>query len=308
MRERHDRLDRRQFLARTTAAIAAAGLVPALAGCRPRQLVTPVPSTFDISLGEYSLHRTIASGELDHLDFAKHTIKQFGIDAVEYWSGPFQDKATDQNYLADMKSRAADSGVNSLLILVDGEGPLGDPDEATRRKAVENHFKWVEAAKTLGCHSIRVNAASRGEFEEQKMLAADGLRQLSEFAAPHDIGVIVENHGGLSSNGKWLAGVIEEVGLDNCGTLPDFGNFGDYDRYQGVAELMPTAKAVSAKSHKFDAEGNEVYTDFGRMMQIVAAAGYTGYVGIEYEGSKHTEAEGIRLTKALLERFRKEPA
>jgi len=312
------RVHRRQFLQNSGATLSAAvlsGFLPrwSLADDSTAADATTDSSTatkplYDISLGEYSLHRTIGSGKLKHVDFAKHTKQEFGIDAVEYWSGPFQDKAQDKKYLEEMKTRAADHGVKSLLILVDGEGALGHPEDAERTKAVENHYQWVEAAKQLGCHSIRVNALSKGEFDEQMRLAADGLRRLSEFAAKLDIGVIVENHGGLSSNGKWLAGVMQKVALDNCGTLPDFGNFGSYDRYQGVTELMPFAKAVSAKSHAFDDEGNETRTDYQRMMNIVVDAGYRGYVGIEYEGAKHPEAEGIRLTKSLLEKVRGEVA
>jgi sugar phosphate isomerase/epimerase len=210
-----------------------------------------------------------------------------------------------------MKQRAADEGVKSLLIMVDGEGNLGDPDAAARSKAIENHHKWVDAAKFLGCHSIRVNAASSGSYQEQQQLAADGLRRLSEYAKPMGLNVIVENNGGLSSNGAWLAGVIKGVGMENCGTLPDFGNFfikrgpnpEEYDRYLGVEELMPYAKAVSAKTHDFDDAGNEIHTDYEKMMRIVVDQfGYSGYVGIEYEGDKLSEMEGIRKSKELLER------
>ncbi|MHC4775598.1 MAG: sugar phosphate isomerase/epimerase family protein, partial [Planctomycetota bacterium] len=206
-----------------------------------------------------------------------------------------------------------DAGVRSLLIMVDGEGALGDPDATTRSKVVQQHLRWVEAAEFLGCHSIRVNAGSQGTPQEQRDRAADGLRQLTELAAPHELNVIVENHGGLSSNGAWLASVIRQVDHPRCGTLPDFGNFrvaeGEwYDRYQGVEELMPFAKAVSAKSNDFDADGNEVHTDYRRMMRIVLDAGYRGYVGIEYEGEKLGEDEGIAATKALLERVRSELA
>jgi sugar phosphate isomerase/epimerase len=169
--------------------------------------------------------------------------------------------------------------------------------------------RWVEAAKYLGCHSIRVNAQSQGTPEEQRELASEGLRRLTEFAAGRDINVIVENHGGLSSTGVWLASVIREVDHPRCGTLPDFGNFQIqedewYDRYRGVAELMPFAKAVSAKSHDFDEHGDERHTDYLRMLRIVLDAGYRGYVGIEYEGSEIGEPDGIRKTKALLERTR----
>jgi sugar phosphate isomerase/epimerase len=292
---------RRSFLAASAAALAAAQASVASAA--------PAAAKFEISLAEWSLHRTIFGGKLDNRDFAATAKKEFGIEAIEYVNQFFKDKAKDAAYLAELKKRAGDIGVRTLLIMIDGEGNLGDPDENRRRQAVENHYKWVEAAKALDCHSIRVNAGSAGTYEEQQQRAADGLRRLSEFAATHKLNVIVENHGGLSSNGAWLAGVMKAVNLPNCGTLPDFGNFrigGDewYDRYKGVEELMPFAKAVSAKSHDFDAEGNETKTDYVRMMKIVLATGYSGFVGIEYEGGKLDEFAGIRATKALLEKVR----
>jgi L-ribulose-5-phosphate 3-epimerase len=294
---------RRQFLA---SSLAAAGVArPAWAN--PGPAAQPA-APFRISLAEWSLHKTIFSDKLDNLDFPRAAKEDFGIAAVEYVNQFFKDKAKDTEYLADLARRAEDVGVENLLIMCDGLGNLGDPDDKARTKAIENHYPWAEAAKRLGCHSIRVNAASKGTFEEQQKLAADGLGRLAEFAAQMELAVIVENHGGLSSNGKWLAGVIEQVGRPNCGTLPDFGNFHDYDRYQGVAELMPFAKGVSAKSHEFDAEGNEVRTDYRRMLKIVLDAGYHGWVGVEYEGDKLPEAEGIKATKQLLETVRAELA
>lgn len=268
-------------------------------------------SLFKISLAEWSLHRTLFAGKLDPLDFAKTAKLDFGIEAVEYVNQFFMDKGSDQRYLGEMKQRAADLGVKSLLIMIDNEGDLGDADERKRAAAVEKHHKWVEAAKFLGCHSIRVNARSSGSYDEQLARAADGLRKLTEFGEKHAINVIVENHGGLSSNGQWLAAVIQRVDHRRCGTLPDFGNFdlGDgkeYDRYQGVSELMPFAKAVSAKSSDFDDQGNELHTDYRKMLKIVLDAGYRSYLGIEYEGGTTGEAEGIRATKSLLERLRAE--
>lgn len=260
---------------------------------------------FRISLAQWSLHKTLFSGKLDNLDFAKTAKEEFKISAVEYVNQFFKDKAKDQKYLEELQKRHNDLAVKAVLIMIDGEGALGDADEAKRKTAVENHYKWVEAAKFLGCHSIRVNAQSTSNYEEAKKLAADGLRRLSEFASQHNINVIVENHGGLSSNGKWLAETIASVGLKNCGTLPDFGNFHDYDRYQGVTETMPFAKSVSAKSHDFDEQGNETKTDYFKMMKIVTDAGYKSWVGIEYEGSKLDEYAGIRATKALLIKVRK---
>jgi len=294
---------RRAFIATSAAALATA-TAPGLFAA------APAPK-FEISLAEWSLHKALFAGTLNHLDFAATAKKEFGIEAVEYVNQFFKDKAKHSAYLADLSTRAADNGVKQLLIMIDGEGNLGDPNLKKRMTAVENHYKWVEAAKTLGCHSIRVNAGSAGSYEDQMFRAADGLRALSEFAAEHGLNVLVENHGGLSSNGAWLAGVMKAVNMKNCGTLPDFGNFRIkdeewYDRYQGVQELMPFAKAVSAKSHDFDAEGNETKTDYRRMMKIVLDAGYSGYVGIEYEGSVLDEFAGIKATKALLEKVRSE--
>jgi sugar phosphate isomerase/epimerase len=222
---------------------------------------------FKISVAQWSWHKTLRGQQgpkMDNLDFAKEA-KALGIKAVEYVNQFFKDKATDEKYLAEMKKRAKDNGVKSLLIMCDDEGNLGDPDSNRRAQAVENHHKWVDAAKYLGCHSIRVNASSKGSYEEQIKLAADGLRRLSEYAADSKLNVIVENHGGLSSNGEWLTSVIKKVDLPNCGTLPDFGNFPpETDNYEAVEMLMPFAKAVSAKSYDFDDKGDETKIDYYR--------------------------------------------
>jgi sugar phosphate isomerase/epimerase len=266
---------------------------------------------FKISLAEWSLNRSIRAGRLDNLDFPAYAKREFGIDAVEYVNQYFMDKGKDKEYWAALKKRCEENGVRSVLIMCDDRVNLGDPDEARRVLAAETHHQWVEMAKFLGCHSIRVNARSQGTNDEQSERVADGLRRLSEFAKPLEINVIVENHGGLSSNAAWLAATIKKVGLENCGTLPDFGNFSigrgqEYDRYQGVAELMPLAKGVSAKSYGFDEAGNESRIDYRRMLKIVLDSGYRGYVGIEWEGARLEENEGIRLTQRLLERIRDE--
>jgi len=346
-------LHRRDFLKTTAGLAAGVGLLPL--ACQPEgQDAAPDPAAspaataaplFKLSLAQWSLHKTLfgrdlaeigyveffqllqsdnyrslLAGDLDPLDFPVVARREYGIDAVEYVNTFYYDRARDGAYLGELKNRADGEGVTSVLIMCDAEGNLGNPDDAQRTQAVENHHKWVEAAAFLGCHSIRVNArsdAGLGE-EEQQRLAADGLRRLCEFADPHGINVIVENHGGISSNGRWLAGVMALVDHPRVGTLPDFGNFylselpldmkehpeAWYDRYQGIAELMPYAKGVSAKANAFDAAGNCVETDYPRMMKIVLDAGYRGYVGIEYEGTALAEPEGIRATKALLERTR----
>jgi len=304
-------LNRRDFL--KTSVASAAGF--SLLGAGTPQLFAAKTSAplYSISLAQWSLHKALFDKKMDHLDFARTAKEDFGIDAVEYVNSFFFEKAKDAKFLDEMNKRAADVGVKNLLIMIDREGNLGDPDDAKRTETVEKHYKWVEAARHLGCHSIRVNARSKGSFEETQKLAADGLRRLTEFADTIGINVIVENHGGLSSNGQWLAGVMDQVGHQRCGTLPDFGNFRIkddvwYDRYKGVKELMPYAKAVSAKSHDFDENGDETKTDYEKMMKIVLDAGYRGYVGIEYEGQKLSEADGIKATKALLEKVREKLA
>ncbi len=302
---RIDSITRRGFLTASTAAAGGLALGRMVMAAEEAAGSVAAP-LFRISLAQWSLHSTIFAGKLDNLDFPRAAKQQFGISAVEYVNQFFKDKAKDAEYLADLAGRAAGVGVENLLIMCDGLGNLGDPDEKARTQAVENHYPWLDAAKRLGCHSIRVNAASKGSFEEQQKLAADGLARLAEFASQMDLNVIVENHGGLSSDGAWLAGVMKMVDKPNCGTLPDFGNFYDYDRYQGVEDLMPFAKGVSAKSYDFDAEGNETKIDYRRMLEIVAKAGYRGWIGIEYEGKELPEAEGILATKRLLERLRAE--
>ena len=292
---------RRSFLHATLAAAAAPGLLRAQAAAQ-----APL---FKISLAQWSLHKALFAGKMQNTDFPVMAKKDFGIEGVEWVNQFWKDKAKDEGYLAELKKICAGEGVTSVLIMCDGEGNLGDPDDAARAKAVENHRKWAEAAKFLGCHSIRVNAhtGGKGTREEQAQRATDGLAKLSAIAEPLGINVIVENHGQLSSDGAWLSGVIKATGMKNCGTLPDFGNFHEYDRYKGCDELMPYARGVSAKSHDFDDKGEETHTDYRRMMDIVVKQHkWNGWVGIEYEGGKLSEPEGIKATKALLEKIRRE--
>lgn len=323
-------LNRRSFLkttALTTAGFATAGLASPLANAALKE-----KPLFDISLAEWSLHNALfgrKGKKIDALDFAVVAKKEFGISAVEHVNQFFKDKASDEKYLAEMKKRADDNGVKSLLIMIDREGNLGDPNSDKRTQAVENHYKWVEAAKFLGCHSIRVNAASSGSWDEQVKLAADGLRRLSEFGDKHGINVIVENHGGLSSNGEWLSAVMKAADHKRCGTLPDFGNFvisrpkgkpwERYDNLQGVKDLMPFAKGVSFKTYDFDdskpfitidhrEKDNVVELDCLKLVKACLDAGYTGHIGIEYEGHQLDEPTGIRKSKEMLERIRKELA
>lgn len=297
--------NRRDFISRT--ALAAFSLT-ALA-----QYVNAVSLTgkpfFEISLAQWSLYRSLFGKKLTNLDFPAKAKNDYGIDIVEYVSVFFDKKETDKNYLKELRDRTVDLGVRNHLIMVDGEGDLGDPSATVRQKSIENHYKWVDAAKYLGCKTIRVNAGGNGTKEAVGEAAVDGLLKLTTFAKAQDINVIVENHGGYSSDGKWLANIMKKVNSPYCGTLPDFGNFkiSDteiYDMYLGVQELLPYAKGISAKTFNFNKKGEETKIDYHRMFDMIKKSGWTGIVGIEYEG-EGDESEGILLTKKLLEKVRR---
>ncbi len=279
---------------------------------------------FKFSLAQWSIHRMIQEEGLDPYQFAAKA-KEWGFTGLEYVSQLYEDELKAANFSKEamddfvQKSLAESEkhGLENLIIMIDHEGDLSAADEAERKAAVESHFKWVDAAQALGCHSVRVNLMGSKVADEWIPASVDGLTQLSNYAKDKNVNVIVENHGGFSSNAAMLVDVIKQVNLPNCGTLPDFGNFcvqredgsyfeskciEEYDRYKGITELMPYAKAVSAKSHDFDENGNETHTDYARMIQIVKDARYSGYIGVEYEGNELGEQEGIQATKALLEK------
>lgn len=315
--------NRRKFLIDLSRAAAGAGLAASLpvflSGCAGSPagsqsqgaLAGGQNGFFEISLAQWSLHRALRAGQMTNLDFPTRARNEFNIGVVEYVSVFFNKQEKDQTYLNQLLQRTKDLGVVNHLIMVDGEGALGDLDPTRRNQSVENHHKWIDAAKYLGCTTIRVNAAGRGTYQEVQDAAVDGLGRLAEYGAQNNINVVVENHGGYSSSGKWLSDVMKQVNNPHLGTLPDFGNFRispteEYDRYQGVRELMPFAKAVSAKSYDFDAEGNETTIDYRQMLQIVKDAGFRGYIGVEYEGSRLSEDDGIKATRDLLLRLRAE--
>lgn len=287
---------------------------------------------FQISLAQWSLHKTFFGVEsMDWAEFGK-TLREspddllkgpdpmefpamaakYGINSIELVNTFYFSKAKDMDYWTEFKKKCDEAGVTVGLIMCDALGDLGDADPNKQLAAVENHYNWVDIAKFLGAHSIRVNAAGDGTADEVAKNAGTGLSSLGKYAATKGINVIVENHGGYSSDGAWLSGLMGVINMDNVGTLPDFGNFcierstdgcaNEYDRYQGMKELMPYAKGVSAKSNSFDADGNEEGSDFLKIMKIVKESGFKGYVGIEYEGTQLSEDEGIKATKALLEK------
>lgn len=303
---------RRKFIGQVAAAAGSALISPSLfSAARPAM-------KFEISLAEWSLHKSLFAKKIDNLDFPGIARKTYGIGVVEYVNAFFKDKAEDTKYLNELLKRCSDNDIKNHLIMIDSEGELANTDNSVRQKSVENHYKWVHAAKHLGCATIRVNAFGKGGRAAIQQAAIEGLGALGEYASKENINVVVENHGGYSSNGQWMADIMKSVNLPNVGMLPDFGNFcmrregggewegkciEEYDKYKGVQELMPYAKGVSAKTFDFDNSGNCVETDYPRMMKIIQDSGFKGYFGIEYEGERLSEDEGIKKTKALLQRF-----
>lgn len=309
---------RRSFIGRSLSGTGALMMGASLKG------LASSDSGIKISLAEWSLHRALYDGTLDHLDFPAKAKRDFGISAVEYVNGffggrkmNFTEAGKNAAYLKELLRRSADAGVVNHLLMVDDEGPLATADEKARLAAVDNHKKWVEAAKVLGCRTVRVNLQGEGSDDEKRAASVDSLGRLGELAEAMKINIVVENHGGVTSNAAWLAGVVKQVSRPNVGTLPDFGNFcvsqpwgttqdgceNMYDRYKGTEELLPYAKGVSAKSYDFDANGEQPLMDYKRLIGLVKASGYKGYIGIEFEGNTQPEEEGIRKTKALLEKY-----
>ncbi len=294
-------------------------LLTSINSCKPKmeENSSEKDSKLKISLAEWSIHRALDSGTLLAENFASIAKNDFGIHAVEYVNGFYTKHAEDEAFWKMMRARADSLEVKSLLMMIDNEGDLGNPDSTERKKAVENHYKWINAAHILGCHSVRVNAFGDGSKDEVKMAMVDALKRLCKYAIKDSINVLIENHGLYSSDGKWIADIMQKVNLPNCGTLPDFGNWctavkwgstqdkkckEEYDRYQGVSEMLPFARGVSAKSYAFDAQGKETIIDYAKLLKTVKQSNFSGYVGIEYEGSNLSEREGIIATKALVEK------
>ena len=301
---------RRSFIKKSLLSVPVITSIPSLSFGKP---------SLKIGLAQWSLHRALRSKKLDNLDFAKTAKEKFDINVVEYVNVFFSDKVNNKEHLNEMIARSVDIGVKNSLIMIDGEGNLGDSNERKRNKAIDNHKKWVEAANYIGCNHIRVNAAGNGSEDEVSKYASDSLQKLGDFSKDFNINIIVENHGGYSSDAQWLVGVIKNTERKNVGTLPDFGNFCvksrpnklsswgglsgcavEYDKYKGVKEMLPYAKSVSAKSINFDDQGSSIEIDFYKMMKIVKQSGYSEFVSIEYEGTSHSEEEGIKLTKKLM--------
>lgn len=273
-----------------------------------------------ISLAQWSMNKSFFSGKKDPVKYPA-LAAELGFDGVEYVNQFYFDRlekgsTSSKNVKAlanELNQHANDNNIASVLIMVDREGNLSSNDSKEISNSIEQHKKWVELAAELNCQSVRVNLSGSEDAEEWVKRSVEGLTGLSEFAKQHGLNIIVENHGGFSSNGAMLAEVMKKTNLDNCGTLPDFGNFcikggygkcdDWYDPYKGVAELMPYAKSLSAKAYNFDSDGFETKIDYVKMMKIVKESNYKGFIGVEYEGNGLSEVDGILATKNLLEKL-----
>ena len=277
---------------------------------------------FKLSLAQWSLNKAIRGGEMDPYLFAEKS-SELGFTGLEYVNQLYDDvmKSEDkssaiQEFILKNNQLADENGVENVLIMIDDEGDLADENEDMRLIAIDNHKLWIDTAAAMNCSSIRLNLYGSKDVETWKALSIESLSELGNHAKGTGLNVIVENHGRITSNIPELMNVINGVNMENVGTLPDFGNFcmadegyGSvfdgtcetmYDFYQGVEEMMPKAFAVSAKSNDFDENGDEKTIDYMRMLKIVKSFGYTGYIGVEYEGERLSEIEGIKATRDLL--------
>lgn len=291
-------MKRRHFLSGAAAAAIASQLVAISSNAQ-----AATEPWLKISLQQYSFRSMLTGGTptLTTLDFPSFAVEKTGIRALEYFNGFFMERAGDSKFFQSLRQRCDDLGVENQLMLCKNARAIDDANRVTRSKAAQDYLPWLDAAKTLGCHSIRVDCRSQGDAEAVLNQAVDGLNQLCDLAKPYGVEIIIENHGNHSSNGAWLAKLMQTANRDNLGTLPDFGNFKDYDRYQGVTDTMPWARAVCAKIHEFTKDGEAAHTDFEKMLRIVKDNGFTGYIAIEYEGANPTPLEGVLLAKRLIE-------
>ncbi|MFH1067987.1 MAG: sugar phosphate isomerase/epimerase family protein [Candidatus Glassbacteria bacterium] len=293
--------NRRDFLASAGLVSAAALTAAAAQGQTPG---APAGNKkFKISLAAWSLHRSWRSTWFN-LDLPMIARQRFGIDGVEFVNSFFDLPRSD--YLKELKKRAEDNGVTLVLIMVDGEGDMSHEDKREREQAVVNHRKWIDIAHFLGCHGIRANAGytTVGTVDERVQRCADSFSKLIEYADTAGMNVMIENHGGYSSIPEKLLTVMKKVNNPHFGTLPDWGNFPpEVDRYEAVRQMMPYAKAVSAKCYDFKPDGSHPAFDIERMLKVVLDAGYHGFIGIEYEGEANSEPEGVMYCKRILEKY-----
>lgn len=303
---------RRQFFKASGAGAAALALTGATSR-GARLMETADKRNYDISLAAYSVHRAVETGQFTMLDMPKVVRQEFDIGAIELWNQNFE--STDSGYLDQIAKNAVDNDVKYLLIMVDREGDIGAESRDERREAVRRHAKWIDVAADLGCHSIRMNwrGAPDEVVHDAKALRAfinrsvRSFRRLCDYGDRKNVSVIIENHGGPSSYPEAVVQLMVSVDHHRFGTLPDFGNFPEeVDPYLATDLLMNFAKAVSAKCYDFDdATGEETKLNYARLIEIVADKhGYDGYIGIEYEGDRLSEFDGVKACKKLLEKLR----
>ena len=258
------------------------------------------PNRFQIGIQEYTFNRLLRSGKLKHLNYPSMVKKELGIEHVEYWSRPFEGKHTDKKFVRELLRRTKGEGISNVLILVDEKHELDHEKKSERDLSVDLHKGWIDCAAQLGCDAIRVNCRMGGDPKDNLKRAVDGVGRLCEYAKGTPVKVVIEPHGRNSQNPDWLLAVMKELDHSHAGILPDFNNFGSYDRYSAVEKTLPYAPAVCAKALKFDDEGNEIHTDYFKMLKIVHDSEFSGVISIEFEGHGVDPIVGSRMTKKLI--------
>ena len=269
------------------------------------------------SLAQWSYNRELFDGKMNTFDFIKEA-KSLGFDGVEYVNQFFKEKVDDFEYLDSLKQISSASGITNVMIMIDREGDLGDSDEGKRKDAVDNHKKWVDAAAYIDCNFIRVNAHGDGTAEEMKNACSESIIRLADYAANKDIHILIENHGGFSSDASWLLALLDQINHKNVSLLADFDNWcieredgklwgspciKEYDRQKGMRELLPHSKGISIKSFDFDKDGYESKMDYPALFKIMKQSKYNDFFAIEYEGHNLDSRTGVQKTKALADKM-----
>jgi L-ribulose-5-phosphate 3-epimerase len=285
------------------------------------------PASDEISLAAWSLVRSFRNGKWKLVDLPRICRENLGIGALEFVNQFFENPVLQ--YLQTVKRAGKQYEVKFVRIMVDGEGEMAAVEKKDRLASARAHRKWVDIAYELGCADIRCNMrGGTPDWKNDKDLvkrAAEAFNDLLEYARPANIDILIENHGGASSDPDTLVAVMKAVNNPHFGTLPDYGNvnLGD-DRYEVMRKILPYAKGVSVKA-AWTADGNNVFGDLEKLIKITQESGFHGFWGIESSynllrgqprpGERPAapppappeqvwadELKGVQMTKAVLER------
>ncbi|HEX3000690.1 MAG TPA: sugar phosphate isomerase/epimerase family protein [Armatimonadota bacterium] len=202
------------------------------------------------------------------------------------------------------KKAARDSGltVNCLIC----EGNLATPDEAARKRQIEENTKKLHAAARLGAPVVRMNLGGVGQGENSDTVGVDrviaAFNEMLPVARQLKIKITIENHGGVSGSADNILRIIQGTDRKWVGSCLDFGNWSNEVRYDSCAKLAPYAYHVHAKAHNFNADGEESQFSFGRILDMLQEAKYRGAISIEWEGGGDP-IEGVKRSRDLVRKY-----